>query len=146
MVLGADLGKETPAGLAQEIDEAHFGGGQGLAEGLGAPMLLEFNEEEIVAQLGLGEGVRIAMAMLVNEPDLAIVGVPGAIGVVMQSQELGEPGHGGIGMWVIDGIGVVPGRGPNARRQCGLRSGLAQCRGGGKLRAAVRLRVAIAGE
>lgn len=33
--------------------------------------------------------------------------VAGAIGIVTQSQEIGELSHGGVGMLVIDGVGVI---------------------------------------
>ena len=51
-------------------------------------------------------------------------------------------------MLVIDGIGIVASRGPNAGRCDGLSLGftLAQLRLGGNLRNAVRLTVEIAGE
>ena len=113
VIFGADLGKERPVGMPEEIDEEHAGGGEGLADGLGRPMLLELDEEEVVAQLGLGDGGRIAADVLVDEPELAVVGVPGSIGVVAQRQVVGKPGHGRIGMLVIHGVGVVPRGGPN---------------------------------
>jgi hypothetical protein len=65
VVFGADLGEEGPAGMAEEIDEEHGGSGQSLADGLGLPVLLEFDEEEIVAELGLGDRGRVAAAVLV---------------------------------------------------------------------------------
>ena len=37
--------------------------------------------------------------------------VAGAIGIVTQSQEIGELSHGGVGMLVIDGVGVIACRG-----------------------------------
>ena len=63
--------------------------------------------------------------MLVKEPQLAIVGMTGPIGVVTQRQEIGELGHGRVGMLVIDGIGVIASAGANAWRSSGLRSPLA---------------------
>ena len=49
-----------------------------------------------------------------NEPELAVVGVAGAIGVVAQRQVLGKPGQGGVRVLVVNWVGVVPRRGPNA--------------------------------
>ena len=86
---------------------------------LGCPMLLELYEEEVVAQLSLGDGGRIAADVLVDEPELAVVGVPGSIGVVAQRQVVGEPGHGRVGMLVIDRVGEVPRGGPNGGQGLG---------------------------
>ena len=113
VIFGLDLGKEGPIGVAEEIDEEQVGGGPRLADGLGGPLLLEFDEQEVVPQLRLGDGLRVAADVLVDEPELAVVGVPGSIGVVAQSQVLGKPGHRGIRMLIIDGIDVVAGGGPN---------------------------------
>ena len=55
MIVGADLGEERPVGVPEQIDEEHACGGDGLADGFGLPMLLEFDEQEVVAQLGFGE-------------------------------------------------------------------------------------------
>ena len=49
-------------------------------------------------------------------------------------------------MFVIDGIGIVASRGPNAGWSDGFRFALAQLRPRGKLGSAVRLMVEIAGE
>ena len=76
-------------------------------------MLLELYEQEVVAQLRLGDGGRIAAEVLVNEPELAVVGVPGSIGVVAQRQVVGELGHGRVRMLVIDRVGIVSRGGPN---------------------------------
>jgi hypothetical protein len=53
-------------------------------------MFLEFDEEEIVAQLGFAERGRVATEVLVNKTQLAIVGVTRSIGVVMQRQQIGK--------------------------------------------------------
>ena len=58
VIAGADLGKEGPIGVTQQLHEEHSGGGQRLAEGFGLPLFLELEEEEIVAQLGFAEGGR----------------------------------------------------------------------------------------
>src|ERR1017187_10343852 len=90
VVLGADLGEERPVLMPEEFDEEHAGCGQSLADGLGLPMLLELYEQEVVAQLRLGEGGWIAAQVLVNQPDLSVIGVPGAVGVVAQGEVIGE--------------------------------------------------------
>ena len=108
MVLGADLREQAPVGMAEKVDKEHTGGGASLADGLGLPMLLEFYEEEVLAKLRLGEGGRIAAEVLVNQPDLAVVGVPGAVGIVAQGQVIGERGHGRVRMVVVDRVGIVP--------------------------------------
>ena len=145
VIFGADLGEDRPVRLAQEIDEAHFGGGEGLADGFGLPMLLEFDEEEIVAQLLLGDGGGVTGEIFVEESKLSIIGMAGPVCVVMQSQEIGEPSHGLIGVVIIDGVGVIAGTGPNAWRSGGLRSPLALLSAKGSLRAAVRRMVEVAG-
>lgn len=50
---------------------------------------------------------------LVDQPELAVVRVAGSIGVVLESQVFGEPGHRGIEMLIIDRVGPVPRGGPN---------------------------------
>ena len=144
VIFGADLSKDAPVGFTQEIDEAHLGGGDRLSDGLGPPMLLEFDEEEVVAQLGLGEGGGVTAEMLVDEPELAIVGVASAIGVVMQGQEIGEAVHRLIGVVIIDGIGVIAGGGSNGCE--GLRPALAFFGSSVDAVSAVRLLVDVAGE
>ena len=84
VIFSADLSKDAPVRFSQEIDEAHFGGGEGLSDGLGLPMLLEFNKEEVFAQLGLRNDGGVTGEMFVDEPQLAIVGMAGPIGVVVQ--------------------------------------------------------------
>ena len=146
VIFGADLGKDRPVRLPEQINKAHFGGGEGLSNGFGLPLLLEFDEEEVVAQLGLGEGGGITGEMLVQEPELAIIGMAGPIGVIMQSQQISEPGHGLIRVVIIDGISVVPGRGSNL---CGCgRSGspLALWSAKGSLMTAALRMVDVAGE
>ena len=113
VIFGLDLREQSPVGVSEEINEEHAGGGAGLADGLGSPLFLEFDEQEVLAELGFGDGSRVAAEVLVDEPELAVVGVPGAIGVVAQSQVIGKLGHGGIGVLVIDGVGVVSGGSPN---------------------------------
>ena len=117
-----------------------------MADGFGFPVLLQFDEKEIFAQLGFGDRGWITIEMLVNEPQLAIVRVTRSIGVVTQSQQIGKLGHCRVGMFIIDGIGIVARSGPNAGRRDGLRSALAPLRARGNLGAAVRLTVEIAGE
>jgi hypothetical protein len=82
MILGADLGEDLPVAVAELIEEKHPGGGQGLADGFGVPLFLEFDEEEVVAQLVFGEGGGIGGEMFLEEAQLAVIGVTGAIGVV----------------------------------------------------------------
>ena len=93
-------------------------------------MLLELYEQEVVAQLRLGDGGRIAAQVLVNEPDLSVIGVPGAVGVVAQREVIGELGHGRVGMLVIHRVGEVPRGGPDGRQGLG---GPSVCGGGGLL-------------
>ena len=148
VIADADLGENRPVVVPQELDVEHAGGGNRLADGFGPPMLLEFDEEEIVAQLSFGEAGRIAAQMLMHQAQLTVVGVAGAIGIIVQGQELGKARHGIVGMAVIHGIGVSPGRSGHHRRAGGFalplvarRVGdIALPRGGGTLE------VAVAGE
>ena len=146
VIFSLDLREESPVGMPEEINEAHAGSGARLADGLGSPMFFELYEEEIVAQLGLGDGGGVAAEVLVDEPELAVVRVPGSIGVIMQSQQISKLSHRWIGMFIINRIGIVASSGPNGGRSDGLRSALAQLRLRGNLRSAVRLMVEIAGE
>src|SRR5205823_1054368 len=90
------------------------GGGEGLPDGLGLPMLLELDVQEVVAELGFGNCGWITAEILVNQSYLPVVGVPGAIGIVTESEQVGQLGHRLVRMLVIDGIGIVSSRGPNA--------------------------------
>ena len=146
VIFGADLREDGPGGLAEQLDEEHFGGGQGLADGLGLPMLFEFNEQEVVAQLGLGNESGIGGAVLVKEPELAIVGMPGAVSVVMERQEISKPGHGGVGMLIIDGIIVIAGGGSDAWGRGGPGAPLAPFNDTLWAVSPGELRVAVAGE
>src|SRR3974390_1718200 len=86
VILGADLRKEGPVRSAEQLDKEHSGRGQSLPDAFGFPVLLQFDEKEIFAQLGFGDCGCITTEMLMNEPDLPIVRVPRSIGVVTQSQ------------------------------------------------------------
>src|SRR5262249_19782324 len=107
VIFGLDLREQSPVSMPEEINEEHAGGGTCLADGLRGPMFFELNEQEVVTQLSLGDRSRVAADVLVNEPELAIVRMPGSIGVVAQSQMLGEAGHGRIRMLIVDRVGKV---------------------------------------
>ena len=84
MISSANLGEESPVVVVEEIDEEEASGGNGLPDGFGLPVLLEFDEEEILAQLGFGERGGIGGEVGVEESNTTIVGVAGAISVVAQ--------------------------------------------------------------
>jgi hypothetical protein len=67
-----------------------------------------FDEEEVIPELVLGEQGRIPVEVFVDQPQLAVVGVTGPVGVVPQRQRTGEPGHGIVGMPILDGIDEIP--------------------------------------
>ena len=90
VIFGADLRKEGPVRFAQQLDKEHFGRGQCLPDAFGLPVLLQFDEKEILAQLGLGDGGGITGQMLVDEAELTIVSMAGPVGVVTQRQEVRE--------------------------------------------------------
>src|SRR5215204_4738608 len=60
VIFGADLREESPVGMLKESDEEQAGSGARLADGLGCPMFFELYEEEVVPQLSLGDGGRVA--------------------------------------------------------------------------------------
>src|SRR5262249_16534982 len=105
VIFGADLGENGPVWFAEQIDKAHFSSGDGLANGLGFPVLLEFDEKEVVAQLGLGDEGGITADMFVDEPDLAIIGMASAIGIEAESQKVRQLIHGGVRVVIIDRVG-----------------------------------------
>ena len=67
----------------------------------------------------------------VNEPELAVVRVAGSVGVVAQSQMLGEPGHGRVRMLIVHRVDKISRGGPDG--------------GQGLLRPRIRVRVVIIG-
>ena len=93
VIFSLDLREHSPIGMPIEINEEQACGGAGLTDGLGCPMFFELYEEEVLSQLSLGERGRVAAEVLVDEPQLAVVRVPGSIGVVAQSQVVGKPRH-----------------------------------------------------
>src|SRR5215467_8204612 len=113
VIFGADMREESPISMREEADEKHLGGGEGLADRLGPPALLELYKEEIVTQLSFGERGGVAAKVLVDKPELAIVGMPGSVGVVAQSQVVGKRGHGGVRMLIVNRVGIVSRGGPN---------------------------------
>jgi hypothetical protein len=109
-------------------------------------MLLEFDKQEVVAELGLGEGGGIRSKMLVNEPEDSVVGTARAIGVVTQRQEVSELVHRRVGMIVVDGVLIVARCGSDRGWSCGFGAGLAGRRCGALCLAEVLLvKVGIAG-
>ena len=120
MILGANLREDHPVGVPELVDEEHVGGRASLANGFGLPVLLELDPEKVVAQLAFGERHRIGAEMLVDQAQLAVIGVPGAVGIVAQRQQLGEAGHRLAGMLVVDGIDILAFAEANLR-EVGLR-------------------------
>src|SRR5258705_10536830 len=90
VIFGANLGKQSPVGMLEQVDEKHPGGGQGLANGLGGPMLLELQEQKVVAKLSFGECGWIATEVLVNKPESTVIREPGSFGVVAKGQVVGR--------------------------------------------------------
>lgn len=82
VILGADLPKDGPVGVPQQVFKELTRSSDGLADGFGLPTLSKFDEQEVVAQSGLGELGGIAGEVLVDETQLTVIGVAGAIGVV----------------------------------------------------------------
>jgi hypothetical protein len=90
----------------------------------------------IVRRLGFGVG-GIELEGLMQKPEVTVVGMPGSIGVVTESQKVGELGHRRVGMLIIDRIHILSARGPDGCKVRGLGSRL----GGLGLRCAADPRV-----
>jgi hypothetical protein len=69
---------------AQFVDESLSDGNHAVLLSLGLPAFDGFDVQEVVAQHLLGDGGGIAPALLVDQADLAVVGVPGAGRVEVQ--------------------------------------------------------------
>jgi len=121
VIFGANLGKDPPLSVTKQIDQEHLGGGEGLPDALGPPALLELNKEEVVAQLGLAQGRGVTAEVLVDQAQLTVIGMTGPIGVVAQSQKLGEAGHRLVGMLIVDGVDILPSGRANGDWDGGLR-------------------------
>jgi len=67
----------------------------------------------------LGDRGWIAAEVLVDKPELAVVGVPRSIGVVTQGQVVGKPSHGRVRMLVVDRVRIVSRDGPNGGQGLG---------------------------
>jgi hypothetical protein len=119
VVFGAHLGEDRPVILAEQIDKEHARRGAGLPNRFGSPMLLELYEQEVIAELLLGDGGRIASEVLVNETDLAVIGMPGSIGIVAQGQMVGQARHRLIGVIVVHRVGEIPGSGADLGQRLG---------------------------
>ena len=99
--------------MSEQINKEQAGGGARLADGFGCPMFFELYEQEVVSQLRLGEGGRIAADVLMDESELSVIRVPGTIGVVAQSQMVSKPSHGGVRLLIVYRVGVVSPGGPD---------------------------------
>lgn len=55
VVAGTNLMEDSPVTEVEEVEVELKTGGLGETDGRGLPFLLEFDEEEVVADLGLGE-------------------------------------------------------------------------------------------
>ena len=113
MIFSLDLREQSPVAVSEEINKEQAGSGARLADGLGRPMFFELYEEEVVAQLSLGDRGRVTADVLVNESELAVIRVPGSIGVVAQSQVIGKPGHRGVRMLIVHRADKVSRGGPD---------------------------------
>lgn len=78
----------------------------------------EFDEKEVVAELALGEESGIESEAFVDQPKLTVVGVASPVAVVPQRQRSGEPGHGIVGMLVLDEIDEIPRDRPDHGDSC----------------------------
>ena len=93
MVLGLDLGKDRPIGVAELIDEEVFGRGERLANGLRFPLFDRLDVKEVVTELRFRDQGRITAEVLMNETHVAVVGGGSSLIVVPQHQSSCELGH-----------------------------------------------------
>jgi len=75
-----DLISASIGGRSREICDLPFA----ICDRFGLPKLLELNQQEVVAQLGLGESGGITSKVLLDQPELTIISVSGSIGVVTE--------------------------------------------------------------
>lgn len=68
--------------MAEQVDEELTAGGESLADVLGPPLFLEFDEEEVVTELVIREESRIKGEVFVDQTTLPAVGVTGPVGTV----------------------------------------------------------------
>lgn len=76
-------------------------------DGFGLPTFAEFDEEEIVPDLHFVQRRGIGITKFLNLPDLKVVGMPGAVGIIVKREQIGDPRHGWKRMFVIDRIGII---------------------------------------
>ena len=101
VVLGADLGEDFPLLVLDHSHEEELRSGGGLANGSGLPAFDGFDVKEVIAQHLFGHLCGITLGLLVDEAHLAVVGVPGAGSVEVQSKVLGEAQHRGVWVRVV---------------------------------------------
>ncbi len=83
VVLGADLGKDFPVLMTHHAHEEELCGSGGLADGFRLPAFDGFYVKEVVTQHLFGHLAGVAMRLLVDEAQLAVIGVPGAGSIEM---------------------------------------------------------------
>ena len=81
------------------------------------------------SELGFGEMFGIGLKIFVDQAQVAVVGVAGAIGIVAQGQQVGEADHRIARMLIVDRIDILAAGGADVTR-AGLRVEIrAMCRG-----------------
>ena len=106
VILGLDLREDLPILVPEHLDEEDLGRGGGLPDRLGLPPLDVLDVEDVVAQLRLRNQGGILARMLLDQAQVAVVGMPGPIAIVPQVEQLGELGHRGEGMGVVHRIAM----------------------------------------
>lgn len=92
-VLGPDLGEEGPIRTTEHLQVETTGTSGGLANSLGLPAFDALEVDEVIAQLLLGQGSRIAVEVLADQAQLTVIGMPGTKRVVSQGQKAGVTGE-----------------------------------------------------
>lgn len=104
--------------MTQLIDEEEPGTRGRLPDRLGPPVFDRLDVQEIVAQLGLVQGSGITIEVIHDEPELPVIGLPGAGVIVAQRQPFGILGHGSVAMLILQRIRPAPsGVGPVVKGQ-----------------------------
>jgi hypothetical protein len=93
--------------MREQVDEKQARGRRRLTNGFGLPALLQLHEQEIITQLSFGDRGGITLEPFLDQTELTVISVAGAIGVIAQGQQGRKARHGLVRMRVIDGIGIL---------------------------------------
>ena len=87
--------------MAEHLYEEDTGAGGILSNGLGLPVLDGLDVENVVAQLFFLQDGRVGAEMLVDQAQVPVIAMPGAIGVVAQGEKTREVFHRWVRVMVV---------------------------------------------